>query len=550
MKSHYLTAVLLCAAISQPPCKAKNEAAICVAENGCAICVAENGRSSGRIAQTALQEANPTEEYLRNAAQICGASSAEELSPEVADAFSRLLSHPLRINGASVFELASSLLFSDYQASSIEDYISRNGDILSLAELAAVDGIGTRYALLLEPFVSFDPRGRKDGRPKGSGRAALKVKNGTVTGTLKGEASWKGLGASAAYKAGTLRSVNLSYEGRRVPWKIVVGDFNARYGQGLLCWSGFRMTSLATPSAFSLNGSGISPSHSVSMGSSLRGAAGEWRGGRYALSCFATLDGRQLLSLRRMGLKSSLGASLMHAKGHPLSLSADWRATLGRFTLFGEIASIEGTTALRSGAYYNIAYLRRAAILLELRPESATAALGYEQNGFSVTSRLVHTPGSNSLKSIMLYTKKCSLREGITLTPTIRVASSLTAKSRRSELRTAADLSYDALFARLRLDLVHSEGSGVLFLGEVGYREGKRAAYLRGTLFRSEKWAQRVYVYERDSPGNFNMAVYYGRGCAMSLYCRYRAFSFRLSATVYHDFAKPSRYEAGIQADI
>ena len=36
---------------------------------------------------------------------------------------------------------------------------------------------------------------------------------------------------------------------------------------------------------------------------------------------------------------------------------------------------------------------------------------------------------------------------------------------------------------------------------------------------RGDKWDDRIYVYERDAPGSFNVPAFYGRGLWTSLYC-------------------------------
>ena len=74
---------------------------------------------------------------------LCGAESEEELDEQEVERFSGFLSRPLEINIASRSRLLSSGLMSQYQVASLCDYRSRSGDILSVAELALVDGFGS-----------------------------------------------------------------------------------------------------------------------------------------------------------------------------------------------------------------------------------------------------------------------------------------------------------------------------------------------------------------------------------------------------------------------
>ena len=77
-------------------------------------------------------------------------------------------------------------------------------------------------------------------------------------------------------------SFHLVYYGRRRLGKIVIGDYNLRYGQGLALWNGFRMTSLDSPESFYLRPSGISPYWSYSGTGSRRGVAADFNIGRFA----------------------------------------------------------------------------------------------------------------------------------------------------------------------------------------------------------------------------------------------------------------------------
>ena len=103
--------------------------------------------------QTALTA--QSDERMSAILYLCGAESEEDLDEQEVEQFSDLASHPLEINLASRNRLISSGLFSQFQAASLIDYRSRNGDVLSVSELAEVEGFGEDYANALKPFVSF-----------------------------------------------------------------------------------------------------------------------------------------------------------------------------------------------------------------------------------------------------------------------------------------------------------------------------------------------------------------------------------------------------------
>ena len=93
---------------------------------------------------------------LRSVAFLTGAEDVESLDQQEIDRYFYYAAHPLRINSASLSRLVSSGLFSQYQAASLLDYRQRQGDVLSEAELALVDGFGEETARALSLFVSFE----------------------------------------------------------------------------------------------------------------------------------------------------------------------------------------------------------------------------------------------------------------------------------------------------------------------------------------------------------------------------------------------------------
>ncbi len=71
-------------------------------------------------------------------------------------------SSPMRLNDCNKSALVRCGLFSPYQVASILDYRERMGEILSVAELALVDGFGEYLAEALAPFLSFE---KSTGKP-------------------------------------------------------------------------------------------------------------------------------------------------------------------------------------------------------------------------------------------------------------------------------------------------------------------------------------------------------------------------------------------------
>ena len=74
--------------------------------------------------------------------EFLGTSDPETVDPEEVERLSSYLSRPLPVNLVSLNRLRSSGLLTPYQAASLHDYRSRHGAVLSLTELASVDGFG------------------------------------------------------------------------------------------------------------------------------------------------------------------------------------------------------------------------------------------------------------------------------------------------------------------------------------------------------------------------------------------------------------------------
>ena len=89
---------------------------------------------------------------------ISGASSLEELDETQVEMYQHLESHPGYINLASRRQLTASGLFTPFQTASLLEYRARAGDILSLAELSAVDGFGESFVRAISPYVSLRTR--------------------------------------------------------------------------------------------------------------------------------------------------------------------------------------------------------------------------------------------------------------------------------------------------------------------------------------------------------------------------------------------------------
>ena len=222
-----------------------------------------------------------------------GAASDEDLDAHEVERLEEYLSKPLCINFESFAEMVSSGLLSQYQVASLVDYRDRSGDILSLTELSLINGFNPDFVRKLSPFISLDSSSNPGTASAGKRKVDIDiaVKTGFklvssqqlswnwgakyrlksdkgIGGSLSVSKSYDEPGAAPRYLTG-----NLVLKSRRKTVRLVMGDFNARFGQGLTLWSGMSMSGLSSLSSFSRRGSGLSESWSFTGSSAFTGIA-------------------------------------------------------------------------------------------------------------------------------------------------------------------------------------------------------------------------------------------------------------------------------------
>ena len=469
---------------------------------------------------------------------VSGASAMEDLDESQMEMYQHLESHPINLNTSSRRQLMSSGLFTPFQTASLLEYRAHAGDILSLAELAAVDGFGQSFVRAAAPYISLKtraPAGESslddEISAEASARMWAKTDDGAAAlsygGKVKIEMGTK-LSAAVAFKR--CYAPGLSWPevfnwsaalyGRRLPATLIVGDFNARFGQGMLSWSGFSLSGLSSISAFYKRPSGLSPSFSYSA-TGLRGAAAELELGHFTLSAALAIPRSKgtaattLASVSWYGLRAQAALNALRSSLGVIGLSADFRLNTGKTDIFGEAAWDTESKSTRGvlGAVQNIEYDVKVAGRALYQQDKASAAIGMQ-----------YRQGFASLEGTMkkgVGTIKYLVSAPLELSPDLSVTLRLKGKLEKDNgavnaFRATFDWARGEWKARLLTDL----GAGSVYTGlvyfEPGYVSDRLSLYARATLFASDNWDQRIYIYERDAPGNFNMKAYYGRGWAAS----------------------------------
>ena len=248
-------------------------------------------------------------EFIRAVLELTGCSSVEELDGQEVDRYSDFYENPLCLNYASGSRLLSSGLLSAYQVAVLADYRNISGDILSFEELSSLDGFGHSFVAALRYFVSLESistPGRSSVSTPVIGNAVT-LKSG-VRNNESGfapecmYAAKYRIGAGEVFDAGiSIRSqwndkdfipekysFFAAYYGRKVPVRVIIGDYGLRFGQGLALWPGFTMSGVSSPEAFSRRPAGIVPYNSYSGEEAFRGVAADYGRRHFNISAFVS----------------------------------------------------------------------------------------------------------------------------------------------------------------------------------------------------------------------------------------------------------------------
>ena len=527
-------------------------------------------------------------------AYLSGASSPEDLDENEIERFTSLAMRRVNINTAPESRLVASGLFTRYQAASVADCRKRTGDILSAAELALVDGFDEALASALEPFVSFATSTSPGRSSLEHGRTAVESLARTAVRRNEDGGAWNyalkcrvgdsdrweaALAAKSPYGGSVWPpdaiSGSAAVYGRGLLSKAVAGDFNARFGQGLLLWSGFSLSGVSTAGGFAKHPAGVSPAWTLSPGATHRGAAVELAFRRLYLSAFATADGLFGGNLSYYARSGQLGVTAL-SEGRA---SLDWRWSLGTLDFFGEAAADPSVRAAAfvTGMTWNPAYQVKASVSARNYPSgfcdtysgaqrSSTHtrdergfSAGFDYKTFTVTADWCEHPSKSTrqFKSIMKWTP--------TVTEWLAGEARATARHRpadpcpwRADGRLSAMLAGPGgISLKGCAACARSRDFSWLFYVEGGWlrerSDSRLSAYVRGTAFKVDSWEDRIYIYERDIPGAFSVPAYYGRGVSLSAVASFKhgktSLSIRASMTEYPGMRerKPGKAELKFQ---
>lgn len=515
---------------------------------------------AGKIGDGAeKRDGHVTSDWEKAAAWIVGAAEVEELSEEVMERFARLHERPLDINAAPRGRLMSCGLMNAFQVESILEYRVSTGDILSFTELGLVPGFSKEQAEAMRPFVVL----KSDRAPGQTERRRRLEQSLTVRGAFRRDDA-AGFSAGMKYAAqwgeraefrwstrnsyddGTIRlgTMSAAVYGRRALGKVVLGNFNARFGQGLAQWSGFSLSGYPTVASFRKSGTGLSPTGSYS--SDLRGIGSDWRWGRLTFSAAASLGAKNVSGIGNVswtGRRATFGVtSVWRPSKKETTLSGDWRVGFRNVSLFGEVASkgAGGGFGGVTGAIWTPEYGKKMAVQgryfsPSFKKDWCGMAAGFENRWLVVTADAAwHNVREVQQYKVIAQVRKEFAVDALSVRPSVRVNARWRQEEGepwRVDVRGDAAASYGSWLFAARYNALWCNQFAWLWYAELGWTGGVGSApdgadlydgrsvsvYARFTLFCVDNWDDRIYVYERDAPGAFNVPAYYGRGYAFSI---------------------------------
>ncbi len=277
--------------------------------------------TSGYAQQTDLRKEQQIEELVESLAASNDGTSESTL---LLDDLSYYSGHPIFINLATEEELLRLNLFNFKQVRDIISYREKYGQIITLNELSVMDDFSEELLRKVEPFVRFNTSRDslqkkwdrvirqtlllriKETMPVSAGYFSHNEKSPVYGGSpVSSFTRYRAevgksmeIGITAENDAGEdfFRNSNrqgfdflsgfISFEGKGLINKVVVGDYHLRFGQGVNLWSGGGVTYVSDLSSLMRSGEGIRPYSSSDENLFYRGAAIQFSLKPFKLSLF------------------------------------------------------------------------------------------------------------------------------------------------------------------------------------------------------------------------------------------------------------------------
>ncbi len=236
-------------------------------------------------------------EILRLALEVAELNSDPMLLEELTESLLILAEDPVRINSATEDELSKLFFLTEFQVKALFEYIRYNGPVGSLYELSYLTGFDRELATMLEPYISLEVRNnllplkvyprqrfmtKLMWRPDSSksfgderriyARYRLDWTNISTGFTLENDAGETSFPVDN--NPPDFMSAYVMITGRTIPFRIILGDYSIRAGQGIGINSAFRTGINTLSQSMFIQKNDLRPYTSSGENMFLRGVAG------------------------------------------------------------------------------------------------------------------------------------------------------------------------------------------------------------------------------------------------------------------------------------
>ena len=230
------------------------------------------------------------EEVLENLAE----KSEEDIPEDFPDGLQSLLRNPLHVNKDNLDVLISVGLLTSTQVIALNEYKVKMGDLVELQELQMVTGFDKETILRILPYITINRLPKKEILHSMTFRYQRLLERQTEIYPGSPDkllirfrsiiSSFLSFSFTCEKDAGEkyfsrnrfgfdFNSMNIMYNGNGLVRKIIAGDFNIEFCQGLTAWTGISITGGASISGIYKYGRGIIPYSGTDENRFLRGIA-------------------------------------------------------------------------------------------------------------------------------------------------------------------------------------------------------------------------------------------------------------------------------------
>jgi hypothetical protein len=251
--------------------------------------------------------------------ESAGEEAADQFDmQEVIDDLIRYKQNPLNVNFATEEELSDLHLLSSYQIKNLISYREKTSTIYSIYELASVEGFTPDILSRIEPFISFEQSQMGTVKKHPESDVFLRFSRSFIAPSASEISKFEGSPDRLYLRIRHLSAdYSFGYVGEKDPGesffkpsnkhgfdynsafvncrfgkannRLFAGDYNVRFGQGLVAWQGFSMGKSAESTQIFRADPGIRSYSSTDENQFFRGIGSQINTGRFIFSPFVSI---------------------------------------------------------------------------------------------------------------------------------------------------------------------------------------------------------------------------------------------------------------------